>query len=67
MARGGRRPGAGRGPGQLNKRTIEAIKFMGPVGDAGTVKAGLRWPHVASFPGRALIDLSTAAHSLWSG
>jgi hypothetical protein len=31
--RGGRRPGAGRKPGQLNKRTIEAVKFMGPVGD----------------------------------
>jgi len=33
MARGGRRPGAGRKPGQLNKRTIEAVKFMGPVGE----------------------------------
>jgi hypothetical protein len=31
--RGGRRPGAGRKPGQLNKRTIEAVKFMGPVGE----------------------------------
>jgi hypothetical protein len=31
--RGGRRPGAGRRPGQLNKRTTEAIKFMGPVGE----------------------------------
>jgi hypothetical protein len=27
MARGGRRPGAGRKPGQQNKRTIEAVKF----------------------------------------
>jgi hypothetical protein len=33
MARGGRRPGAGRRPGQLNKRTIEAVKAMGPVGE----------------------------------
>jgi hypothetical protein len=33
MPRGGRRPGAGRRPGQLNKRTIEAVKHMGPVGE----------------------------------
>jgi hypothetical protein len=33
MPRGGRRPGAGRKPGQLNKRTIEAVKTMGPVGE----------------------------------
>jgi hypothetical protein len=31
--RGGRRAGAGRKPGQLNKRTIEAVKHMGPVGE----------------------------------
>jgi hypothetical protein len=31
--RGGRRPGAGRKPGQLIKRTIEAVKFMGPIGE----------------------------------
>jgi hypothetical protein len=30
---GGRRPGAGRKPGQLNKPTIQAVKFMGPVGE----------------------------------
>jgi hypothetical protein len=33
MARGGRRVGAGRKSGQLNKRTIEAVKTMGPVGE----------------------------------
>jgi hypothetical protein len=33
MPRGGRRPGAGRRLGQLNKRTIEAVKTMGPVGE----------------------------------
>jgi hypothetical protein len=33
MPRGGRRPGAGRKPSSLNKRTIEAVKFMGPVGE----------------------------------
>jgi hypothetical protein len=27
----------------------------------------LRWPHAPSFPGRALIDPSTATPSLWSG
>jgi hypothetical protein len=31
--RGSRRPGARRKPGQLNKRTIEAVKAMGPVGE----------------------------------
>jgi hypothetical protein len=33
MPRGGRRPGAGRKPGQLNGRTIDAVKAMGPVGE----------------------------------
>jgi hypothetical protein len=33
MPRGRRRAGAGRKPGQLNKRTIEAVKTMGPVGE----------------------------------
>jgi hypothetical protein len=32
MPRGGRRGGAGRKPGSLHKRTIEAVKTMGPVG-----------------------------------
>jgi hypothetical protein len=31
--RGSRRSGARRKPGQLNKRTIEAVKAMGPVGE----------------------------------
>jgi hypothetical protein len=40
MPRGGRGPGAGRRPGQLNKRTIEAVKFMRPVGErAGVLDA----------------------------
>ncbi len=33
MPRGGRRAGAGRKPGSLNKRTIEAVKTIGPVGE----------------------------------
>jgi hypothetical protein len=33
MPRGGRIAGAGRKPGSLNKRTIEAVKTMGPVGE----------------------------------
>jgi hypothetical protein len=33
MPRDGRRAGAGRKPGQLNKRTIEAVKFRGPIGE----------------------------------
>jgi hypothetical protein len=33
MPRGGRRAGAKRKPGQLSKRTIEAIKHLGPAGE----------------------------------
>jgi hypothetical protein len=33
MPHGGRRAGAGRKPGSLNKRTIEAVKTMGLVGE----------------------------------
>jgi hypothetical protein len=33
MPRDGRRPGAGRKPGQLNRRTIEAVETMGPVAE----------------------------------
>jgi hypothetical protein len=33
MPSGGRRPGAGRKPGQLNKRAIEAVRHLGPVGE----------------------------------
>jgi hypothetical protein len=40
MPRGGRRPGAGRKPGSLNKRTIEAVKHMGPVGERANRRAG---------------------------
>jgi hypothetical protein len=33
MPRGGHRPGAGRKPGQLSKRTVEQMKYLGPVGE----------------------------------
>jgi hypothetical protein len=32
MPHGGARPGAGRKPGQLTKRSLEAIEHLGPVG-----------------------------------
>jgi hypothetical protein len=33
MPRGGRRPGTGRKPGILNRRTIEEARRVGPVGE----------------------------------
>jgi hypothetical protein len=33
MPRGGYRPGSGRRPGILNRRTIEEARRMGPIGD----------------------------------
>jgi hypothetical protein len=51
--RGGRRPGAGRKPGQLSKRTIDDLKRMGPAGErALAVLVSARWQaRVADYGG----------------
>jgi hypothetical protein len=56
MARGGRRPGAGRRPGQLNKRTVEAVKFIGPVGERaiGVLVSAMEDPSALPTPNAPL-------------